>query len=100
MNLLATPLGRFRIVALLEGVSYVALVFLCMPLKYWAEIEWPVKVTGWAHGVLFMLYIALLVYVHFANNWSVVKSFFAFIASLIPFGTFVLEWYLRRDETS
>lgn len=100
MNLLITPLGRFRAAAFLEGVSYVVLLFICTPLKHFAHIHEPVRYVGWAHGVLFMLYIALLVHVHFANGWSIIKSFLAFLASLVPFGTFVLEWYLRKEEAA
>lgn len=98
MQLLFSPLGRFRLVAFLEGVSYVVLLFICTPLKHFANFHEPVRYTGWAHGVLFILYIALLIHVHFANGWSIVKSGLAFLASLIPFGTFAFEWYLQKEE--
>jgi|SRR6187402_831421 len=97
-NLSKTPLGRFRIVAFLEGVSFVILVFIGMPLKYWAKIPQPVKYIGWAHGVLFILFIVTLLHVMIVHRWSIVKGIIAFVASLIPFGTFVLDAKMLKEE--
>ena len=93
-----TALGRFRVVAFFEGMSYVLLMFVAMPLKYMAGMPMAVKIVGWAHGVLFMLYVALMVHAWVERKWSVTFGAAAFIASLIPFGTFVLEWKLREQE--
>ncbi len=54
-----TPLNRFRAIALLEGLSFVLLLFIAMPLKYLAGMPLGVKVVGWAHGMLFVLYFLL-----------------------------------------
>ncbi len=97
-SFLNNALGRFRLVALLEGVSYLVLLFIAMPLKYWANIPEVVKYTGWAHGVLFVLYIVLLLQVWIQYRWSFIKVLLAFIASLVPFGTFVLDSKLKKEQ--
>lgn len=94
---LATPLGRFRAVALLEGVSYLLLFGVTMPLKYLADMPLPNKVVGMAHGVLSVVYVGLLIEVALKSRWSVLRSLVALFASLLPFGAFVLEARLRRE---
>lgn len=91
-----TSLGRFRMVALLEGVSFLILLFIAMPLKYYAGYPLMVKYTGWAHGVLFVLYIATLLQAALVHKWSFLKMVLAFVASLLPFGTFVLDANLSK----
>lgn len=92
-----TSLGRFRIVAFTEGVSYL-LLGITMPLKYMLEMPGPNYVVGMAHGFLFILYVVLLAYVALRHRWSFLKTTLAFLASLIPFGTFIAERkvYLRE----
>lgn len=90
-------LNRFRLIALLEGISFVVLLFIAMPLKYFADWPLAVKYTGWMHGVLFMLYIVALAHAALVYRWSFFKIVAAFIASLIPFGTFYLDSRLQKD---
>lgn len=94
-SLLKSSLGRLRIVAFLEGISFLLLLGIAMPLKYMAGIPEGVRIIGMAHGVLFVLYVLLLVQVGIEKNWSWTKGFLAFIASLIPFGTFYADakWF-------
>lgn len=91
-------LHRFRIIGILEGISYLILLFIAMPLKYLADMPLPVKYTGWAHGVLFVLFGIALLQVWYVRRWSFLKVVGAFIASLLPFGTFVLDKRLKREE--
>ena len=98
--MLRTRLGRFRAVALLEGVSYLLLFGVTMPLKYLAETPGPNKIVGMTHGLLSVLYVALLIDIALANKWSIVRTFVALVASLVPFGAFVLEWWLRKEEAA
>lgn len=93
-----TPFGRFRLIAFLEGLSFLLLLFIAMPLKYILHFPQPVKYVGWAHGVLFIIYIVLLVNVWLSNRWSIWKVALAFLASLIPFGTFILDRQLVKEE--
>jgi integral membrane protein len=96
-ELLKTALGRLRIVAFLEGCSYLLLGFT-MVLKYKFSMPEPNYVVGLAHGILFVLYVGLLVQVAFLHKWGIIKMFWAFIASLIPFGTFYADKVLFRQS--
>lgn len=95
-----STLGRFRLIAILEGISYLILLGIAMPLKYFAQLPDAVKYTGWVHGVLFVLYITLLLKVWMQYRWSFGKVVLAFIASLLPFGTFVLDSKLKKETQS
>ena len=55
-----SPVRLFSTIALVEGISYVLLLGIAMPLKYFLDMPLAVKVVGWAHGVLFMAYVVLL----------------------------------------
>ena len=95
-QLLKTPLGRLRLVAFIEGCSYLLLGFT-MILKYKFSIPQPNYIVGSAHGILFVLYIVLLLQVAFIHRWNSIKIFMAFLASLIPFGTFYADKVLFRQ---
>lgn len=95
---LKNSLGRFRMIALLEGISFLVLLFIAMPLKYMMEMKMAVTVVGWAHGFLFILYLYALLQVYLDRRWSFVKALVAFGASLIPFATFVLDIRLKKEE--
>jgi len=90
-NLLKTALGRLRFVAFLEGTSLLILLGIAMPLKYLAGYPQAVRVVGMAHGVLFILYAVLLIQVVVEYNWGWKKFALAFVASVIPFGTFYAD---------
>jgi integral membrane protein len=95
--MLSSSLGRFRIVAFLEGLSYILLLFIAMPLKHFAGIPEFVKHIGMAHGVLFVMYALLLIILKFQLDWSFKKCAILFLASLLPFGTFYADKkYLRN----
>lgn len=94
----AASLNRFRLIALMEGVSFLLLLFIAMPLKYLAEMPLPVKYTGWAHGVLFVLYVLSLAEVTYRLRWSLKTATLAFLASLVPFGTFWLDSRLLNKK--
>lgn len=84
-------------IAFLEGISYLVLLLVAMPLKYFANIPEGVKYVGWAHGVLFVLFCIYLLKVWIGLKWSFGKTVMAFIASLLPFGTFVLDAQLQKE---
>jgi integral membrane protein len=96
-NKMYPVLDRFRIVALLEGISLILLVGIAMPLKYYAGFPMAVKVAGWIHGLLFILYLLTMVHAAFVWRWGLWKMALAIIASLLPFGTFFLDYQLKKD---
>lgn len=88
-----TPIGRFRIVAFWEGISYLVLLFVAMPLKYGLGVDMAVRVVGMAHGLLFIAYVVTL-----GLAWRGLGTrlgWIAFIASLVPGGTFWLDPRLK-----
>lgn len=93
-----TALGRLRIVAFMEGCSFLLLGFT-MILKYKYSMPLPNYIVGSAHGFLFVLYVLLLLQVSFLQGWSIFKIFLAFFASLIPFGTFYADKILFRQSS-
>lgn len=90
----------FRTISLAEGISLLTLLFIAMPMKYFMEIPEAVKLVGWIHGVLFILYVVMLFVAWINNRWKFLFAAGAFIASLIPFGTFVLEKQFRKNDAA
>jgi integral membrane protein len=88
-------LDKLRFLGNLEGVSYLLLLGIAMPLKYIWEYPMAVKVTGMAHGVLFVAYTILLLLSKFKFKWSSGFSLYLFVATLVPFGTFVTDRKLK-----
>lgn len=96
--MLRSPVARLRLVGLLEGVSFLVLLGVAMPLKYLAGMPEAVRFVGWAHGVLFMLFVAVLAGTAGALRWSPWKVLAALVAAVVPFGPFVLDSRLRRES--
>ena len=95
-----STLSIFRKIAVAEGISYVALVFIAMPLKYWAGIPLAVKYTGWAHGLLFVLYMIFMIMASSEYKWSFKKAAIIGGASLIPFAPFWVDKKLKEDNSN
>ena len=87
----ATPLARLRLVGLLEGISFLALLLIAMPLKYAAGQPLAVRYVGMAHGILFLLYLLALVPVALDFRWSWKTCALAVLASILPAGPFVFD---------
>ena len=79
----------------MEGISYLLLIFIAMPMKYIWEEPIYVKIVGMGHGVLFILFMYFLLVTTIEYKWKLPFVIFAFIASLVPFGTFYLETKLK-----
>lgn len=88
---------RFTTIALLEGISYLLLLAIAMPLKYFFDFPYAVKVVGWAHGILFMLYMILLLQCWVHYQWSMKRVASYFIASLLPIVPFIVERNLKKE---
>ena len=93
-----TAIGRLRMAGIAEGISYLLLLFIAMPIKYIAGNPGAVWYIGWVHGLLFMLFILALVVVKITMEWNFKRTIIAFLAALIPFGTFILDKSLRKEE--
>jgi integral membrane protein len=87
----------FKHVAFAEGISFIVLLFIAMPLKYWGNMPMAVRYVGSVHGGLFVLFCILLFMVWKQYNWSLKEVGIAFALSLIPFGTFFLDKKLKAQ---
>jgi len=83
--------NSFRIIAFLEGLSYILLLFIATPIKYFADDPQYVKMLGMPHGILFMLYIVLAFMLKQEHTWFKNNFKMVLLASIIPFGTFYLD---------
>jgi integral membrane protein len=87
----------FRLITLLEGSSYLLLLFIAVPIKYLVGDELYVKLLGMAHGVLFILYVVFAFIFQKKMKWSLINFLIILVASVIPFGTFYVDIkYLRK----
>jgi len=92
-----TVINRFRLMGLIEGGSLLVLVFLAMPLKYWAGFPQAVRLVGSLHGLLFILYVTMIIYTTVKVRWSFVWIGSAFAAAFIPFGNIILDRFLQKS---
>lgn len=95
--MLKTNLGRLRALAILEGVSYLALFGITMPLKYMLDMPGPNQWVGMIHGFLFIAYCLWVLIVKQEYRWGLKKTVLSLLASLIPFGTFIADKKWFRD---
>ena len=95
---LKTQIGRLRLVGYAEGVSFLLLLCIAMPLKYLAGKPEMVRVVGMAHGLLFVLYILQVIQAKIEYGWSMKTMLLGIIASVLPFGPFVADAKLFRVE--
>lgn len=86
--MIKSKLLALRIIAILEGLSFVVLLFVAMPLKYALNIPEPVSVIGMAHGLLFVLYLIALAYYASVYAFTTREIFASALAAFWPFGTF------------
>jgi integral membrane protein len=89
----------FKKVAIAEGISFLVLLLVAMPLKYLAGFPQGVTVVGWAHGVLFVAFLALAYETKVALNKNFLWLLKAFVASVLPFGPFLLKKDLEKNNS-
>ncbi|MBP93547.1 MAG: hypothetical protein CMC55_05455 [Flavobacteriaceae bacterium] len=92
-------LNLFRLIAFLEGVSYILLLFIATPIKYLSDNPQYVKILGMPHGLLFIAYIIIAILISKKMQWSNSILAKVLLASIIPFGTFYVEYkYLKKNH--
>tara|TARA_R110000850_G_scaffold51355_1_gene124901 strand:- start:1068 stop:1352 length:285 start_codon:yes stop_codon:yes gene_type:complete len=92
-------LNLFRLIAFLEGVSYILLLFIATPIKYLSDDPQYVKILGMPHGLLFIAYIIIAILISKKMQWSNSILAKVLLASIIPFGTFYVEYkYLKKNH--
>lgn len=94
----AVGVRLFRRVAFLEGTSFLLLLGVAMPLKYFAGIPLAVRIVGLAHGVLFVVYALLVARPFVRRTWTFQRSVEAMMWGFVPFGTYLFDAKLEREE--
>ena len=89
---------QLRIVGIAEGTSFLILLFIAMPLKYFAGHPIAVTIAGSLHGFLFILYCVAMARAAASIGWKMGKCVEVFIAAIYPFGTFILDSKLKKEE--
>jgi integral membrane protein len=92
-------LQRFRMMGIAEGISFLVLLFIAMPLKYFMQVPEAVKIVGWIHGALFIAFIYLAFEVMGALKKDIAWLAKAFVAAIIPFGTFIFDRQLKLEAS-
>ena len=93
-----TTFSRFILISFIEGISFLILVFIAMPLKYLAGIPLAVKIAGMTHGILFILFIIALIMAYKKYSWNNSLTFKLFVYSIIPFGFILIEKTIMKDS--
>ena len=95
---MTNPIARLRTIAMIEGISFLVLLFIAMPLKYiWGQPQ-AVRIIGMAHGVLFVIFCAALLHTTIAAKWPLGRPALLFLASIIPFGPWIIDRRMKNYE--
>jgi len=92
-------LSWLRRAGIAEGISFLVLIGIAMPLKYFFQQPMAVKICGWIHGILFIAFLSLAWEVKTDRKKSFKWFMTAFLAAIIPTGTFFFDKKLKEEET-
>jgi integral membrane protein len=81
----------------LEGVSFLLLLGLAMPLRHYLQINEPVRYIGMAHGFLFIGYIVILLSTASKTKLPLWAMPGGVISALLPFGPFIFDHFLKKS---
>lgn len=90
-NFKLDSITTFKIISFLEGMSYILLLFIAVPIKHMAGDSTYVKALGMPHGILFVMYILMALFIRSRMKWGLKSTLFVLVASLLPFGTFYVN---------
>lgn len=90
-------INLYRKTAIIEGISYLILLFIAMPIKYILDISEPVKYFGWIHGILFLFYMAILIITSLKYRWSIKRIIIYIVGSVLPFVPLILDKNLKKE---
>ena len=89
--------ANLRLIGIAEGISFLLLLGVGMPLKYYAGIPMAVRVMGSLHGLLFVLFLIALSYAGSKRDWAPQTSLSFLVASVLPFGFLMVDGRLKRE---
>lgn len=96
-NIFNSPKVRLRVVGFAEGLSYLVLLFIGVPLKRLYDQPEVVQIVGPIHGLLFVLYVMTVIQAKTEYQWPLSKTGLALLASILPGGTFWADYRIFRD---
>jgi integral membrane protein len=99
-SLFFTADGRFKLVAHLEGLSFIVLLGIAMPLKYMFDSPWMVQKVGMLHGLLFVAYILQVLVQREDYRWNLKQTGIALIMSVLPMGTWYVVWKMMPAKNN
>jgi integral membrane protein len=91
LKFFTTTLGRLRLIAFAEGISFLVLLFVAMPLKYFFAQPQAVRNVGTIHGLLFVAYVLFVLLTKIERRWDTAKTWRLLLVSLVPFGNFYAD---------
>lgn len=97
--MLKNPVSLLRAVSLAEGVSYLVLLGIAMPLKYAANMPGAVRIAGSIHGALFVVFCVALLRAMLGARWPLSRAALVFLASLLPFAAFWMDRWIRAWQS-
>ena len=92
------PIPFLRRIAIIEAISFLILLFVAMPLKYFKGMPLAVRIVGLIHGMLFLVFCFALYRVMTRAKWPISRGALIFAAALLPFGPFVVDRRMREYE--
>ena len=95
---MSNPIAALRTIAFIEGISYLILLFIAMPLKYVWDLPQAVRLVGSAHGAFFVIFCFSLLHVWTVAKWRIGRVGLLFLASIIPFGPWLIDRRVRAFE--
>ena len=98
MNLKSENLNRLRFLSLADGISYLVLLCIAMPLKYGFDMPLAVRIVGSLHGLIYILLILVLAEVFFRKMLDFKYCLLVFIAAFIPAAPFFLDRVLKAQD--
>jgi integral membrane protein len=96
--MLSSPIGRLRLLGMVEGLSFLVLLFVAMPIKYIGGDPTWVRHVGMIHGLLFVAFCFTLFDAKSSERWTIRQALVPFVAALVPFGPFIIDRRLKSGE--
>ena len=90
-------INLYRKIAVIEGISYLILLLIAMPLKYFFNLPEAVKYFGWIHGILFLVFLVILILAFLKYRWSWMRLAIYLLASVLPVVPFILDRKLAKE---
>ncbi|MNI15724.1 hypothetical protein D3C73_690270 [compost metagenome] len=97
--MLKSALGRLKFSGIIEGISFLVLLLIAMPLKYAADMPGPVAWIGPIHGFLFVVYLIAVAHATLLKLLTIPQALIAAIAAFLPFGPILFDTWLRKKKS-